>query len=85
MGVYVNVKTGRAAKHYACAECKAYFPAKDVQVDHINPIVPTGGFTTWDDLIENLFCEADQMQCLCKPCHKIKTKQENTTRKINAK
>lgn len=85
VGQKINSNTGRIAKHYTCSCCGFDYPAKDVQIDHISPIVSTGGFTTWDDLIENLFCEKDHLQCLCKPCHKIKSKQENTERKTNAK
>lgn len=85
IGQKINSNTGRIAKHYRCSCCGLDYPAKDVQVDHINPIVSTGGFTTWDDLIENLFCEKEYLQVLCKPCHKIKSKQENTERKTNAK
>lgn len=85
VGQKINHLTGRIAKHYKCANCSVDYPAKFVQVDHINPIVSTGGFTTWDALIENLFCERDKLQVLCKDCHKIKSKQENIERKTNAK
>ena len=81
VGQKINSNTGRIAKHYTCSHCGFDFPAKDVQVDHINPIVSTGGFTTWDDLIENLFCEKEFLQVLCKPCHKIKSLQENKERR----
>jgi len=69
----VNVKTGRVAQHYLCAECSLDFPAKEVQVDHI---IPIGVEKTWDEFIDGLFCEADNLQVLCVPCHKIKTKKE---------
>lgn len=55
--------------------------AKDVAVDHIRPVIdPSIGFTTWDDLINNLFCEADNLQVLCKDCHKAKTADERAIR-----
>ena len=38
IGSKVNVKTGRVAKHYECNECKQHFPAKDVEVNHIDPV-----------------------------------------------
>jgi 5-methylcytosine-specific restriction endonuclease McrA len=74
----INKKTGRLAQHYRCALCEEEFPATGVQVDHIKPVVnPKTGFTTWDTFIKRLFCEAKNLQCVCKVCHKIKTKEEN--------
>jgi 5-methylcytosine-specific restriction endonuclease McrA len=82
VGKKVNVKTGKLAMHYQCAECKQLFVAADVQVDHIKPVVdPKKGFTTWDNFIERMFCEIKNLQVLCKPCHKIKTDQEKLERK----
>jgi 5-methylcytosine-specific restriction endonuclease McrA len=73
----VNKETGRIAMHYKCAKCKKQFPLKQVQVDHIVPIVnPKIGFTTWDDFISRLFCDESNLQVLCKSCHAIKTKKE---------
>ena len=73
----VNAKTGRMAQHYECNSCKKEFPAKDVQVDHIIPIIdPVIGFTTWDDVISRMFCEIDNLQVLCKTCHDVKTTAE---------
>lgn len=87
-GQKVNPKSGRLAKHYVCACCNTPFPAKDVQVDHINPIIdPVVGFETWDVLISNLFCEKGNLQVLCKPCHLNKTNAEKALKKekTNAK
>ena len=49
VGKKTNKLTGRKAKHYECAGCKEHFPAKQVAVDHIHPVVPLSGFTTWDE------------------------------------
>jgi 5-methylcytosine-specific restriction endonuclease McrA len=81
-GQKINPKSGRLAKHYECNECHNDFPAKDVQVDHIHPIIdPAVGFQTWDILIANLFCEKENLQLLCKPCHQIKTNAEKAIKK----
>lgn len=72
----INPKTGRLAQLYLCATCCGEFSSKDVQVDHIDPVIPKSGFTTWDNYIERLFCDKDNMQVLCIDCHKIKSKEE---------
>jgi 5-methylcytosine-specific restriction endonuclease McrA len=71
---------------YECAECKKHVPltvkdgrkrVKNVFVDHIEPIIdPTTGFTTWDDCIERMFCEQENLQVLCKDCHDVKSLKE---------
>jgi 5-methylcytosine-specific restriction endonuclease McrA len=85
VGQQINPKSGRLAKHYRCNRCKEVFPAKEVEVNHIEPVVPLSGFTTWDDVIKRMFCEAEGLETVCKPCHKLITKQERDERKINAK
>lgn len=77
----VNPKTNRIAQHFLCKECAKDFPAKDVQVDHVIPIVSSSGFTTWDSFIENLYCGKDNLQVLCVECHNKKTKKESSERK----
>jgi 5-methylcytosine-specific restriction endonuclease McrA len=82
VGTKLNDKSGRQAKHYKCACCLGSFPAKDVQVDHISPIInPEKGFTTWDDVVNAMFCEKENLQILCTSCHAIKTKEERSVRK----
>lgn len=78
----VNVKTGRLAQHYRCAECKQEFTSKDIQIDHINPVVdPAVGFVDWNTFIERMFCSKDNLQVLCKTCHDIKSRSEKACRK----
>lgn len=71
---------------YKCASCGDVVPVtvkegkgrkKNVFVDHIEPIVdPEVGFTTWDEFIERMFCEKDNLQLLCKSCHDKKSSIE---------
>jgi hypothetical protein len=42
---------------------------------------PKKGFVGWDVYIDRMFCEIENLQVLCKPCHKIKTDQEKLERK----
>jgi 5-methylcytosine-specific restriction endonuclease McrA len=77
-----NKKTGKLAMHYKCAKCKKQFVAADVQVDHVLPVVdPKVGFVSWDDFINRIFCEIENLQVMCKPCHKVKTEEEKLERK----
>lgn len=81
----VNVKTGRIAQHHMCAACKNEFTSKDVEVDHIKPVIdPKKGFKSWDDYINRLFCTEENLQVLCKPCHRIKTTKEKEISKKHA-
>lgn len=76
---------------YRCASCKEKVPAtikigarrvKNIHVDHINPIVdPAIGFVSWDELINRMFCEEDNLQCLCNDCHTNKTNLEKAIAK----
>lgn len=70
-----NKSTGRLAQHYKCASCKEEYVLKDVQVDHI---IPIGEFVSWDQTVERMFCEKDNLQVLCKPCHKDKSQKERS-------
>ena len=82
-GRKINKKTGRMAMHYLCNECGEEFPAKEVVADHIEPVVdPDVGFVDWDTFIERLYVETDGFQCLCKPCHKVKTDEEKQRAKL---
>ena len=63
---------------YKCNICGS--AVKSGCVDHIKPIVPLNGFTTWDDYINSMFCEIDNLQFLCKDCHDKKTAEEKAIR-----
>lgn len=76
---------------YLCAGCGDDVPASirnedtgkretNIFVDHREPVVPLTGFTTWDDYIKRLFCEVDNLDLLCKPCHDEKTSEEAAIR-----
>lgn len=67
---------GRQKFEYECSSCGKMFPQKEIQVDHV---IPAGSLKSFDDLPEfcrKLFCGVDDMQILCKPCHKVKTQEE---------
>ena len=86
VGKKINAKTNRMAEHFTCNMCKGEFPAKEVQVDHVEPVVcPFTGFVDWNTFINRLFCDGGNLQVLCSPCHDIKTAEERIERNGNKK
>ena len=80
-GKKLNSKTGRQCIHYTCNECKREYPAREIQIDHIEAVVdPHVGFVSWDVFIERLYCGKDNLQVLCSACHTKKTKAEREVR-----
>jgi 5-methylcytosine-specific restriction endonuclease McrA len=62
----------RTKFEYQCSGCGEWFKGVDCEVDHIQP---AGELKAYDDLpcfVRNLFCEADNLQVLCKTCHKTR-------------
>ena len=82
-----TLKKARVSKGwYRCAGCDHIVPTtklvdgkrvKWVSVDHVDPIIdPEVGFKSWDDFINNLFCEEENLQLLCRECHDGKSSLE---------
>ena len=84
-GTYVY--TGKSSKSHESLIEK--YPDKTVikgtlYKDHIEPVVPIGKTQqemSYDELVDSIFCDRDNIQCLCKSCHDAKSKQENEERK----
>lgn len=81
-------KDGSIAKKphvfYKCAKCQKEFNSANIQVDHIEPVVPLNipsKHLSYNTLIERLFCDESNLQILCKVHHKEKSQQENVIRK----
>jgi 5-methylcytosine-specific restriction endonuclease McrA len=82
--IHPTEKGKRGGKLYICNHCGLTFPLKDVQVDHISPVVPLDReIEDWNEYINRLFCEVDKLQVLCKSCHQIKSNRENEERRNN--
>lgn len=85
----VNLQTGKENMTSKCESCDTLIFEKQLKVDHIDPIAPVEGWghTTrflginWNEYLSRMFVEADGLQGICKPCHDIKTKEENKNRK----
>jgi len=71
------------SNQYRCEGCKGIFKLREVQVDHIEPVVSVK--TGWRGLAEfafRLFCPASGLQVLCEDkCHLAKSTNENKDRK----
>ncbi len=71
----------RKAKDYAerngCQICGSKVPRSELDVDHIKPkgAVPQAIFL-WPGYITRYFSPAENLQGVCKPCHKVKTAAE---------
>ncbi len=61
---------------YKCNKCKQFFKTKEVEVDHIKPAGSLKDYSDLAGFVERLFCAKDNLQVLCKPCHKEITKQQ---------
>lgn len=67
---------------YQCQLCKTTHKRHELVVDHIQPVIDLEGFTTWDDYINSLFCDINNLQAICHSCHDAKTLIENQYREI---
>jgi len=78
---------------YICAVCGGLFSQKNVQVDHIDPVVPlwmNEADMSYDQIVRGVFCFLSNLQVICstpmkanggKPsCHRLKTNEENFIR-----
>jgi len=69
---------------YECAMCHELFGPKEVQIDHIESVIDINkGWESWDVYIERLFCDIENLACLCKQCHSSKTSAEVHMRKFS--
>jgi hypothetical protein len=71
----------RQKYEYQCNKCKTWTTEKNINVDHI---IGAGALNCAQDLpgfVERLFCEQDNLQCLCLNCHNEKTLKEKQSKK----
>jgi 5-methylcytosine-specific restriction endonuclease McrA len=82
---YILSKKGKPMKRvkYTCADCgKKDLKRSEMDLDHKIPVVDVNtGFTNWEDFINGLFCDEENLWLICKPCHEAKTAEENKSRK----
>lgn len=87
-----TIKKAKVSRgHYLCNGCGQVVTnsivvdgkrVKNIFCDHKDPVVdPLTGFSGWDDFINNLFCEEQNLQLLCKACHDEKSREEREVAK----
>jgi 5-methylcytosine-specific restriction endonuclease McrA len=85
---YTDPERPRVKRWSICALCDEYTPTYKIQVDHINPIIPldkTLEDITFDQLTNNIWCDINNLQGICKTCHDKKTSSERKIRTANKK
>lgn len=77
-------KGGRGGKRWRCNECaKLLAGSKEFDVDHVEPVTPMGEARVNMDIwkfYSRTFCSYENLQILCKHCHKTKSGKENAKR-----
>lgn len=74
----------RVTKWVKCFICKEPTAAYQAQVDHKIPVIGINKALediSWDELVDRLWCFKENLDVLCKPCHALKTKEENKARR----
>lgn len=67
-----------------CEECGKMEAKSNVQVDHREPLIPLDSSLeemSWDEVVSRLWCDESNLQIICKPCHRLKSKAENKERR----
>jgi 5-methylcytosine-specific restriction endonuclease McrA len=81
---YHDPSRKRVTRWGKCSICSKLEPAYLLEVDHLEPVQPLGVTLeemAWDTVIDNVWCDENKLQAVCKPCHKAKSKQENKERR----
>lgn len=85
----IKSKKGKDLKRvfHTCKSCQGIFKSSDINVDHIEPVIPTSGFPVingeddWNTYIKRLFVDKSGLQKLCITCHASKSLSENSARR----
>lgn len=66
---------------YLCASCGEIFKKKEINLDHVEPVMPIEGTEDLNILVDRMYAFEEGWQCLCKECHSVKTDKENEQRR----
>jgi 5-methylcytosine-specific restriction endonuclease McrA len=85
---HIDLSRPKVKSWCRCKVCYNHIPKSYMEVDHINPVVPYDKALedmTWDELVNNLWCDENNLQAICSDCHDEKTKKERKIRKESKK
>lgn len=85
---YSDSRRPRVTKWCMCPSCKTPTPRYLMECDHVLPIckiTETLDNIGLDELADRVWCPLDNLQGKCKPCHKVKSKLENSERRAHKK
>lgn len=75
----------RVTKWSQCVGCNKKVPQYKMEVDHIQPVIPIFSSLeemNFNDIIDRLWCDEEGLVAICPDCHKVKTSEENKTRRV---
>jgi 5-methylcytosine-specific restriction endonuclease McrA len=80
-------KDGSRAKkdsvQYQCQVCDEFVSSTKIAVDHKIPVISVEeGFQDWNIFVARLFCQKENLQRICDPCHQEKTNEERFQRQL---
>lgn len=76
-----NGPNKRQKYEYQCNICKEWYKGSEVAVDHIEPVGTLKNSNDLPHFVETLFCEIENLQCICRSCHDAKTLIDNKSTK----
>lgn len=78
-----RIKGNEGLEKFICAHCTGLFAKSEVECDHkipINNTIPLS-YEEYEICNRRLHCSKDNLQIICKPCHRDKSKRETHERK----
>ena len=85
---HVDPKRPRVNKWAWCSVCGEVSPKYKMQVDHQDPVVEIHSSLeqmTWDELVDRIWCERNNLTVMCISCHTSKSKLEMKARRAHKK
>ena len=74
----------RVTKWSRCALCGNPVASYQAEVDHISPLIPLDSSfeaMSLDEVVDRTWCPEYNLNVVCRPCHRAKSKQEMKERR----
>ncbi len=75
--------SAKKAVFRVCNVCGKKVKNDQADVDHIHPVIPVGKTRhdlSWDEVVNRIDCDIENLQVICDDCHSEKTKAERKLR-----